>query len=62
MSLSISDQARVNMLAALVLTEPQPSNVDLMRLVIAGGGLSLITVTDANAAEHYNRYLIAVRG
>lgn len=59
---SISDTARTNMLTALVQTEPQlKSNVDLMREVVAAGGLSLITVTDASAAVHYWRYLKIVR-
>lgn len=59
---SISDTARANMLAVLVLTDPQQlSNVDLMRLVIASGGLALITVTDATAAVHLERYLRSLR-
>lgn len=59
---SVSDTARANMLTALVLTEPQSlTNVDLMRLVIAGGGLSLVTVTDATAAVHLERYLRSLR-
>lgn len=59
---SVSDTARANMLTALVLTEPQRlTNVDLMRLVIAGGGLSLVTVTDSTAAVHLERYLRSLR-
>lgn len=59
---TVSDTARTNMLAALVLTDPQPlTNVDLMRLVVAGGGLTLVTVTDATAAVHLERYLRSLR-
>lgn len=60
-NLSIADEARANMLAALSQAESNKSNVDLMREVVAAGGLSLITVTDASAAVHYWRYLKIVR-
>lgn len=62
--MSISDTARANMLEALELTADQGklySNVDLMRQVVAAGGLSLITVTTESAAKHYERYLRIVR-
>lgn len=59
---SVADQARENMLAALGQTEPQlKSNVDLMREVVAAGGLSLVTVTSATAAVHYWQYLEDLR-
>lgn len=61
---SISDEARRLMLVALGLTVDQgklSSNVDLMRLVVAAGGLGLITVTAESAAKHYERYLRVVR-
>lgn len=59
---SISDTARVNLLADRVLTEPQSlSNVDLMRLVLADVGQLLVTKTDATAAVHLWRYLRTVR-
>lgn len=59
---SIADEARVNMLAELILSEPQPlSNIDLMKLVIEDVGQTLITVTDETAAVQYWRYLKVVR-
>lgn len=59
---TVSDTARGNMLTALVLSNPQPlSNVDLMRQVIAAGGASIVTVTDATAAVHLERYLRSLR-
>ena len=63
-NLSISDTARANMIAALGLSDAQArvlSNVDLMRLVIAAGGLGLVTVTSATAAVHLERYLRFLR-
>lgn len=63
-NVSIADIARVNMLAALGYTADQAkakTNIDLMREVVAAGGLSLITVTQATAAVHYWRYLKIVR-
>lgn len=60
---STADTARTNMLAALGQVEPQlKSNVDLMREVIAAGGLALITVTDQTAAVQYWQYLEVLRG
>ncbi len=60
--MSISDEARSLMLAALGLSEPrQETNVDLMRLVIAAGGLGLITPNDKTAAVQYWNYLKTVR-
>lgn len=60
---STADDARTNMLAALGQVEPQlKSNVDLMREVIAAGGLALITVTDQTAAVQYWQYLEVLRG
>lgn len=62
MGLSIADQARANMLTALVLTEPQKlSNTDLMKLVMDAGGLGLITVTNASPATHLIRYMMSLR-
>lgn len=59
---TISDVARVNMLADRVLTEPQLlSNVDLMRLVLADGTQTLVTKTEATPAVHLWRYLKQVR-
>lgn len=59
---SVADMARSNMLAALGLTEPQlKSNVDLMRLVVAAGGLGLVTVSSRTAAGHYWQYLEDLR-
>lgn len=59
---SIADEARFNMLDALNLDEPRPeSNVDLMRLVIAAGGLGLITPNSKTAAVQYWDYLRTVR-
>jgi len=59
---TVSDTARANMLTALVLSNPQPlSNVDLMRQVIAAGGASIVTVSDASAAVHLERYLRSLR-
>lgn len=61
---SISDKARRLMLVALGYTVDQArfkTNVDLMREVVAGGGLGLITVTSATAAVHYWKYLKIVR-
>lgn len=61
-SLSIADEARSLMLTALSLTEPRrESNIDLMRLVIAAGGLGLITPNDKSAAVQYWNYLRTVR-
>lgn len=61
-SMSIADEARFLMLDALNLDEPrQESNVDLMRLVIAAGGLGLITPNDKTAAVQYWNYLKTVR-
>lgn len=63
-NMSIADQARFNMLAELELSEDVTrllSNVDLMRLVIAAGGLGLITVGNDTAGNHYERYLKIVR-
>jgi hypothetical protein len=61
-SLSIADEARSLMLDALGLSEPRrESNVDLMRLVIAAGGLSLIIPNDKTAAVQYWDYLRTVR-
>lgn len=63
MANSISDQARVNMLAELVLSEPQlQSNVDLMRRVVIKGGQVLVPVTNKTYAGHYDDYLLALRG
>ncbi len=60
--MSIADEARVLMLDALTLDEPrQETNVDLMRLVIAAGGLGLITPNDKTAAVQYWNYLKTVR-
>lgn len=61
---SIADEARRLMLAALgqtVLQGQAKSNVDLMREVVAAGGLGLITVTSDTAAVHYWKYLKIVR-
>jgi hypothetical protein len=61
---SIADEARRLMLAALGYTVDQgksKSNVDLMREVVAAGGLGLITVTSDTAAVHYWKYLKIVR-
>lgn len=61
---SIADEARRLMLVALSYTVDQAkakSNVDLMREVVAAGGLSLVTVTSASAAVHYWNYLKTVR-
>lgn len=61
---SLADEARRLMLVALGYTAAQAkskSNVDLMREVVAAGGLGLITVTSATAAVHYWRYLKIVR-
>lgn len=61
---SIADEARRLMLVALSYTADQAkakTNVDLMREVVAAGGLGLITVTSATAAVHYWRYLKIVR-
>lgn len=59
---SISDEARTNMLSNRALAEPQLlSNVDLMRLVLADAGQVLVPKTNATVAEHYNRYLITMR-
>lgn len=61
---SIADEARRLMLAALSLTVDQGksfSNVDLMRQVIAAGGLSIIIPTDETAAVQYWEYLRVVR-
>lgn len=61
-SMSIADEARSLMLDALNLTEPRPeTNVDLMRLVIAAGGLGLITPNSKSAANQYWDYLKVVR-
>lgn len=61
-AMSISDEARSLMLDALSLTEPRPeTNVDLMRLVIAAGGLGLITPNSKTAAVQYWNYLKVVR-
>lgn len=61
-NVSIADEARTNMLTALGLTEPQlKSNVDLMRLVVVAGGLSIVTPTDASYAEQYEDYLRVLR-
>lgn len=62
--MSIADEARSLMLDALSYTADQAkskTNVDLMREVVAAGGLGLITVTSATAAVHYWRYLKIVR-
>lgn len=60
--MSVSDEARSLMLTALGLTEPRPeSNVDLMRLVIAAGGLGLITPNNKTAAIQYWDYFKVVR-
>lgn len=57
-ALSISDQARANMLTALALVDPQNlSNVDLMKRVMDAGGLALVIVTNLTAAEQYSRYV-----
>lgn len=57
-----ADRARTNMMTALVLTDPQNlSLVDLMRQVIAAGGLALVTVTSASAATHLVRYEMSLR-
>jgi len=62
MSQSVSDKARANMLTQLGQTEPQlKSNVDLMREVLAFGGQTLVTKTDATAAVHLARYLVSLR-
>jgi hypothetical protein len=62
-SQSISDRARSNMLTNRGLSDPQTlSNVDLMSLVLADGAQTLIPKTDATTGEHYDRYLITVRG
>jgi len=59
---STADTARTNMLAALAQAEPQlKSNVDLMREVVAAGGLGLVTVTSQTAAVHYWQYLEDLR-
>lgn len=61
-SASISDEARTNMLAQLAQAEPQnKSNADLMREVLAFGGQTLITATQASAATHLERYLVTLR-
>lgn len=60
---STADTARTNMLAALGQAEPQlKSNVDLMREVVAAGGLAIITPTDQTAAVQYWQYLEVLRG
>lgn len=60
--MSISDEARALMLTALGLTEPrQETNVDLMRLVIAAGGLGLVTPNSKSVAVQYWDYLKVVR-
>lgn len=59
---TISDTARINMLADRVLTEPQLlSNVDLMKLILDDGAQTLVVKTDATAAVHLWRYLRTVR-
>lgn len=59
---TISDEARANLLANRVLSDPQSlSNVDLMKLVLDDGAQVLIPKTNATVAEHYNRYLITLR-
>ncbi len=59
---TISDKARVNLLANRGLADPQRlSNVDLMSLVLADGAQVLLPKTSATVAEHYNRYLITLR-
>lgn len=59
---SIADQARANMLTALVLVEPQKlSNTDLMKQVVDAGGLGLVTVTSASPATHLERYMMSLR-
>lgn len=63
MANSISDQARVNMLAELALTPPQTlSNVDLARQVIAKVGQLLFPVTNKTVGGHYQDYLLVLRG
>lgn len=60
--MSVSDEARSLMLDALGLTEPRPeTNIDLMRMVIAAGGLGLITPNDKTAAIQYWDYFKTVR-
>jgi hypothetical protein len=60
--MSISDQARVNLLSALSLSEPQAfTNVDLMRLLLETPGQTLVTATSASAAVHYWTYLKNLR-
>jgi hypothetical protein len=58
-----SDRARANMLAELVLTEPQIyTNTDLMRLVIEDVGQTLITVVpEWTPARQYLDYWLIVR-
>lgn len=59
---SISDEARINMLSTLTLTEPQLlSNVDLMTLVLNDPLQTLIVKTEATAAIHLERYLKSLR-
>jgi hypothetical protein len=61
-AMSVSDQARANLLVALGLTEPQlMSNVDLMRLLLEDAGQTLVTKTSASAATHLLRYLMELR-
>lgn len=57
-SMSISDEARTNMLAELVQSDPQlKSNADLMREVLEDPLQTIITETDATAGVHLWRYL-----
>lgn len=58
---SLADEARRLMLQALAQAESNKSNVDLMREVIAAGGLGIIVPTSETAAVQYWRYLKVVR-
>lgn len=61
-TMNVADQARINLLNALSLTEPQNlSNTDLMRLVLADVGQTLVTKTQASAATHLIRYMMSLR-
>lgn len=63
-NMSISDTARINMIAQLGLTDPQArvlTNVDLMKRVLEFGGQTLVTKTDATAAIHLERYLRSLK-
>ncbi len=60
--ITLADQARLNLLAALSLSEPQNlSNVDLMRLLLEDPLQTLVTKTSASAATHLLRYEMSLR-